>query len=147
MRFQHELSACKYLLWSSNKVLLIFGMIWTVSCDYTCRNSDPPKFGGSRFKAWRVGYSRHSFTTWMILPYNDSFQLNCLPQRAFSNETDIFYQQAVFSTWFFKQSGFSFQRTVPSNEFEWIWTSLTQLAEQWFIFSTILFATNTLDSF
>ena len=39
-------------------------MIWNVYLDCACRNSEPPIFGGSTFKAWRVDYSRHSFTTW-----------------------------------------------------------------------------------
>ena len=51
-------------------------MIWIVSRDCTCRNTDSPNFGDSRFKAWRVGYSRHSFTTWFsslqISPRMDS---------------------------------------------------------------------------
>ena len=39
-------------------------MLWNKYrvCHY--RETDPSKFYDSRFKAWRVGYSRHSFTTW-----------------------------------------------------------------------------------
>ena len=113
-------------------------MLWNKYrvCHY--RETDPSKFYDSRFKAWRVGYSRHSFTTWFSsLPeYRLDWILKAtllFPTTDRLNGTYLNWTESqrlpriIFLQRFFSQSDFS-TNSNSQVHLQWLFSSLQRFS-------------------
>ena len=105
-------------------------MLWNKYCVCHCQKTDPSKFDDSRFKAWRVGYSRHSFTTWFSsLP---EYRLDWILKVIVSLQL-FFYSQGIWTlnhpTTFMERISFE----LNLKGYQGLFFSATILLSMWFL--------------